>query len=139
MKRTSGSWNSYIDNLIAMSPACDRGCIIGLDGGEKWTSDSHPNALKITPTEGATIARAFKAKDFSTFRSNGIVVAGIKYHFLRVEDDKVVFGKKKGYGAITLQSSKTAIVIGHTKEGGQQGDTNQAVDFIAGYFESLGL
>ena len=58
---------------------------------------------------------------------------------MRVEDDKVVFGKKKGYGAITLQSSKTAIVIGHTKEGGQQGDTNQAVDFIAGYFESLGL
>ena len=56
-----------------------------------------------------------------------------------MEDDKVVFGKKKGYGAITLQSSKTAIVIGHTKEGGQQGNTNKGVAVIAEYLESLGM
>ena len=39
--------------------------------------------------------------------SNGIFAEGQKYQFLRVEDDKVVLGKKKDLGAITLQASKT--------------------------------
>ena len=45
----SMSWDSYIDNLIAQSKDtagqshCDKACIIGLDGGAKWTSDAHAN------------------------------------------------------------------------------------------------
>ena len=50
----AGSWDAYIDNIIAQSkdssgtPSIDKAVIIGLDGGEKWTTDSHPNSLKIT-------------------------------------------------------------------------------------------
>jgi len=42
------SWDSYIDNLIgycrdaAGDVHCDKACIIGIDGGSKWTSDAHP-------------------------------------------------------------------------------------------------
>ena len=71
--------------------------------------------------------------------STGIRIEGEKYNFLRVEDDKVVLAKKKGMGAITLQASKTAIVIAHCPEGGQQGNTNKAVGVIADYLESLNM
>ena len=48
------SWDSYIDNLIAQSMDTRGGlhvskaCIIGLDGGGKWTTDGHANAFKVS-------------------------------------------------------------------------------------------
>ena len=47
------SWDSYLDNLVAQSndstgtPHVDKACIIGLDGGAKWTTDSHAKAYKV--------------------------------------------------------------------------------------------
>ena len=132
------SWDSYIDNLLGhCAGACDVACIIGQDGS-KWTTDGHASALKITAPEAATIGRAMQSKDMTTFQSSGIVVAGVKYQFLR-GDDNIALGKKKDHGAITLQSSKTAVVIGHTKEGGSQGNVNKGVGVIAEYLESLGM
>ncbi|CAH1796536.1 unnamed protein product [Owenia fusiformis] len=134
------SWDSYIDNLLGHSGGdTDKACIIGMDGGAKWTTDGHPNALKLQGQEGVNIANPFKSKDFTSFMAGGIFAEGIKYQFLRVEDDKVVLAKRKDSGALTMQASKTAIVIGHTKEGGQQGNTNKAVATIAEYLESLNM
>ena len=121
------SWDSYIDNLIAQtkdgSGAChaDKACIIGIDGGGAWTTAGHANALKLQGQEGPNIAKCFKSRDFSAFMSGGVWAEGQKYQFLREEDKKIVFAKKKGLGAITLQSSKTAIVIAHCPEGGTAG------------------
>jgi len=132
------SWDGYIDNLLGhCASACDQACIIGKDGS-KWTTDGHANALKITAQEAANIGRVFSSNDFTSFQASGIVAAGVKYQFLR-GDDNLALGKKKDNGAITLQSSKTAIVIGHTKEGGSQGNTNKGVGVIAEYLESLGM
>ncbi|XP_041466392.1 profilin-like [Lytechinus variegatus] len=139
------SWDSYIDNLVAQTKDasgtthCDKACIIGLDGGAKWTSDTHGNAYKITPTEGANIAKCFKSQDFSPFMASGVFGEGVKYQFLREEDKKVVFAKKKDHGSITMQASKTAIVLGHCPEGCQQGNLNKGVAIIAEYLESLGM
>ena len=139
------SWDSYIDNLLGQSKDAsgtahvDKACIIGIDGGAKWTTDAHANALKIGDAECASIAKCFKAKDFSAFMAGGVHAEGVKYQFLRVEDDKLVLGKKKDHGAITLQASKTAIVIGHCPEGGQQGSTNKAVGVIAEYLEGMNM
>lgn len=139
------SWDSYIDNLVAQTKDssgtahADRACIIGLDGGASWTTAGHAHALKLQGQEGANIGKCFKAKDFTAFMSGGIYAEGTKYQFLRVEDDKIVFGKKKDNGALTMQASKTAIVIGHTKEGCQQGNVNKGVSVIAEYLESLGM
>ncbi len=47
------SWDSYLDNLIAQSKDAsgtahvDKACIIGLDGGAKWTTDGHASAFKV--------------------------------------------------------------------------------------------
>ena len=35
------------------------------------------------------------------------MIEGIKYFFIRVQDDKIVYGKKKNNGAVTLQRSKS--------------------------------
>lgn len=139
------SWDSYIDNLIGNSKDAsgsahiDKACIIGLDGGAKWTTDAHPNALKLNPTESANIAKCFKSKDFSQLQSGGIHAEEIKYQFLREQDGKFAAGKKKDVGALSIQASKTAIVVAHCPEGGQQGTANKAVGIIADYLEGMNM
>ena len=139
------SWDSYIDNLIAQTrdasgaAHADKACIIGIESGAKWTTDWHANAFKLTATEAANIARCFKSKDFTSFQASGILAENLKYRFLREEDGKVVLGKMKGRGSITLQSSKTGIVIAHTPEGCQQGNVNKGVGVIAEYLESVNM
>ncbi|XP_076086834.1 profilin-like [Mytilus galloprovincialis] len=139
------SWDSYLDNLIGQSKdekgsaQADRACIIGLDGGGKWTTDAHASALKLDQTEATSIANCFKKSDFSQFMTNGVFAEGLKYQFLREADGKIVYAKLKANGALTLQASKTAIVIAHTIEGGQHGITNKAVNIIADYLESMGM
>jgi len=118
---------------------CDAGVIIGLDGGAQWTSATHPRGLQLSPEEGAAIAKCFKANDMTQFQANGVRLGGQKYQFLRVQDDKIVFAKKKEHGALTLQASKTAIIIARCPEGGQQGNTNKGVAVIAEYLESVGM
>ena len=71
--------------------------------------------------------------------TEGVNAEGTRYMFLREQDGKIVLGKKQGSGAITLQASKTAIVIGHTMEGCQQGNANKAVAVVAEYLESLNM
>lgn len=139
------SWDSYIDNLIAQSKDaeglahCDKACIIGIDGGSAWTTNAPTINMKLVSDEGANISKCFKSKDFTAFMSSGLRMEGTKYQFLREEEGKLVLGKKKSEGAVTLQSSKTAIVIGHCPEGGQQGNLNKAVAVIAEYLESLNM
>ena len=95
--------------------------------------------LQLQGPEGPNIGKCFKSKDFTLFQSSGIKAAGQKYNFLREDDGKIVYGKYKGQGAITLQASKTAVVIGHCPEGGQQGNLNKGVNVIAEYLESLNM
>lgn len=140
------SWDSYIDNLIAQSkdatgaPHVDKVCIIGLDGGGMWTSLNHPNAFKLRRNEAEYIARCFKSKDFRPFTTNdGVHAEDVDYLFLREIDGNTVYAKNKGYGSVTLQSSKTAVVIAHCPEGSQQGNCNKAVCVIAEYLESMNM
>lgn len=121
----------------------DKGTIIGIDGGVPWTQGSDTNIMCMAQEEGAKIAHCFKTNDFSSLQANGVIVEGVKYQFLRVADigsgSKLVLAKKKDSGALTIQASKTAIVVGHCPEGGQHGNTNKAVSYIAEYLESQGM
>ncbi|KAK3106457.1 hypothetical protein FSP39_020428 [Pinctada imbricata] len=47
--------------------------------------------------------------------------------------------KKKEHGSVTLQATKTAVVIAHCPEGRQQGQLNIGVGVVANYIESLGM
>jgi len=136
---TKMSWDSYIDNLLGhCADHADSAAIIGLDGA-CWTTHAPQNAIKITPAEAAVIGKAMTAGDMSGFQSSGIHIAGVKYQFLRDLDKTIVFGKKKDHGAITLHKSKTSVVLGHTKEGCQQANTNKGVQVITEYLETMGM
>ena len=95
--------------------------------------------MQLQGSEGPNIARCFKSKDFSAFMGTGVWAEGQKYQFLREEDSKIVYAKKKGIGALTLQASKTAIVIAHCSEGSQQGNANKGVGVIAEYLEGMNM
>lgn len=41
------------------------------------------------------------------------------------------------FEGITMQASKSAVIVAHTPEGCQQGNTNRAVAEIAEYLEGL--
>jgi len=132
------SWDGYLDNLAGhCAGAMDKGAIIGFDGS-KWTTDGHAMSLKITPAEAKTIGAAMQSQEFSSFQASGIFIEGLKYQFLRGEET-IVLGKKKDHGAITLQASKTAVVIAHQIEGKSPGLVNKGVGVIAEYLESLGM
>ena len=138
------AWDSYIDNAIEQSKDesgqahIDKACIIGLDGGGKWTSDQHPCALKLNPYEAKTIAECFKKKDFTSFVAGGVHVGEVYYIFLEEIDSKVVYAKKQLSG-VTLQASNTAIVVARTGEGMQQGNANKAVGKIVAYLEDMNM
>lgn len=133
------SWNDYIDNLIAQSKGSsgkaniDKACIIGLENGNMWTTQENPHVLRLTPGEGMIIAECFRKKDFTGF-STDIRVEDEGYIFLRDIDNKMVLARR-----ITMQASKSAVVIARTREGGQQGITNIAVAKIAYYLESVNM
>ena len=137
------SWDSYIDSLIAQTEDvagavhCDKACIIGLDNGDSWTTQAHPNALKLQTQEGQAIARCFRTKDFTFFKTTGVYVEGTYYIFIR-QDDNVVYARTAGE-AVTLQATKTAVIIAHCPVGSQQGFTNKGVYAIAQYLESQNM
>ncbi|XP_064651878.1 profilin-like [Lineus longissimus] len=139
------SWDSYIDNIIAQSKDAigtsnvDKACIIGLENGAPWTTSANPNNFELVGSEGPNLAQCMKSKNFTPLQSGGIHLGKTKYQFLREEDGKLVLGKRKECGAVTIQSSKTAIVIAHCPEGGQQGNANKAVSAVAEYLESLNM
>jgi len=134
------SWDGYVDSILGNAKGnADRACIIGLNGAP-WTTAAHASHLNLQGTEAQTIGAAFSSGDMTTFQANGILIGGEKYRFLREDKDEgLVLGKLKENGAITMQKSETAIIIAHTLEGKQQGDTNTGVQAIVTYLKGMNM
>jgi len=134
------SWDGYIDSILGGAKGnADKACIIGLNGGP-WTTSAHASNINLQGTEAQNIAAAMNSGDYSSLQSGGIFVEGQKYRFLRGDNDEgLVLGKLKDNGAITIHKSETAVVIGHTAEGKQQGDTNTGVKAIVDYLKGMNM
>jgi len=129
-------WNTYVASVIGHSRgSCDKACVIGLDGGV-WTY-GEATILNVSADEAKKISTTFRENKCQEFQANGVTVEGIKYQFLR-DDDNVIYAKKKGHGCLTLQKTKQGIVIAHTAEGQQHGDVNLAVAKICDHLEQSG-
>jgi len=140
------SWDSYIDNILARSKSADgtdnadQAGIFSLDGGSPWTTAHGALGVVLSTAEGASISKCMKSKDFTDMTTNGVYINGKKYRFLRKDDDgKLVLAKLKDCGSYTIQSTKTAIIIAHTKEGCQQGKVNDGVSHVCEYLEGQGM
>jgi len=134
------SWDGYVDSILGGAKGnADRACIIGLNG-VPWTTAAHANHLNLQGNEAQTIGAAFTSGDVSTFQAGGIFIGGEKYRFLREDKDEgLVLGKLKDNGAITMQKSETAVIIAHTIEGKQHGDTNTGVKTVVDYLKGMNM
>jgi len=135
------SWNGYIDSVIGHSlGACDSACLIGLEGGAKWTTDDHPTALQISDAEAAAIANGFLVDLEASFSNAGVTLGGKKFMYLRADpDDKLVLAKLKDNGALSIQAANTCIIVAHTAEGKSQGNTNKGLLTIIDYLKSMNM
>ena len=137
------SWDGYIDSVITSSNgACDKVCLIGLNGGGTWTTCAHEKHINIQHEESVAIADAMKKDplDDLSFQTKGIIIDGTKYQFIRSDkEDGYVLGKKKDIGAITIHKTNTGIIVAHTAEGKNQGSTNKGVKEIADYLKSINM
>lgn len=62
--------------------------------------------MQPTDAEAATIASTIKNGNISNFQANGCTLQGVKYRFLRNdEEDKTYLFKQKDQGALTLQQT----------------------------------
>jgi len=140
------SWNAYIDSICdnTVDPTtgtkhCDKAAIIGMNGS-MWTTCEHTKAMKPEQAEITKIVNAIQSGDNSPLQAGGIIVEGVKYQFLRADpSEKLIMGKKKDHGAITIQGTKTAVVIGHTQEGCQQGFTNDGIQKVVDYLQGIDM
>lgn len=130
------SWNSYIDNVIAHGAGnIDKACIIG-QNGSLWTDHTHAAGIKLSAAEALAIGTAFANNDCSPLQAGGVLCEGVKYNFLR-GDDEMIAAKQKDQGSLVCCSSSTAVVVVHVKEGGQAGAATNAAAKIADYLKSL--
>lgn len=139
-KKLKQSWDNQLEKLIASAAgaAISKATFINLDGGAVLVSANFPKSIQISPAEGVKIAQMMKSGDFTSAQANGILLEGVKYQFLR-DEGKVVYAKKKDNGSITIQKTKSLVIIAKTPEGAQQGNTNAAVSTFADLLESQGL
>lgn len=65
------SWDSYLDNLVAQTKDAagtahaDKACIIGIDGGAKWTTDGHGCALQVRSRMCLVVLSTVQVSTFS--------------------------------------------------------------------------
>lgn len=138
------SWDGYIDSILGGAAGhCDKAGIIGKTAGSPWTTDAHAHNVTFIPGESAVIAKHMgkgKAIADNHFGTNGVVINGTVYQYLRQFDDgNTIFAKKKELGCFTLQCSNTAIVIAHTAEGKQMGTANWSLNRIVEYLKGLNM
>jgi len=137
------SWDSYIDSVVAHGRVnnvenVDRVAIIQLGSGAKWTSETHPQVLRLKDEEAKTIGAICKSRDMTSFTTGGVWIEGIKYNFLR-EDEGPIYAKKLDHGHITIENSNQAVVIGHCPEGKTPGACNKAVHNIVEYLKEQNM
>jgi hypothetical protein len=121
------------------SGSADYACIIGLGNASRWTNNDHSNNYNIEQSEAQTFSDVMNHEKMQVqnMQANGIYLKGQKYRFVRYDDeDGIILGKLKDYGAVSIQKSTTAIVMAHTKEGAAQGTTNEGLKKVVEYLKS---
>lgn len=131
-------WAAWFPQVQAgMSPA-PQVWLGGIEDGATWANTS--DALQLSPAEHQSIKAAFT--DDSPLRAQGIRINGVKYMYLRKDDNGgcvLLLGKMKDKGFVTIGKSKACLVIGIGAEGTQQGHLNNNVVNTCSALEGAGF
>ena len=124
------SWQTYVDQNLVGAKKVTTGAIAGFDGSI-WARSP---TLNITAQEAKNIYAGYSNP--STFQASGIVVAGVKYMFLRVEGDSLI--GKKGQGGVHIAKTNKALIIGVYDAPILPTDASTGVEKIADYLKGTG-
>jgi len=127
------SWEGYCDSVQGRyRDGIDSVGLFGLDGSVYATKsyDCSLGEMPDTVVKGILNEMKKKEEDDSADMS-GVHWGSIKFMTLGVEvsdaDGKTFKGKKKEYGAIYAETTKSCIIVAHLKEGAQVGTMNTEV------------
>eukprot|EP00041_Stephanoeca_diplocostata_P007929 m.113781 g.113781 ORF g.113781 m.113781 type:complete len:132 (-) comp17099_c0_seq1:244-639(-) len=129
------SWQAYIDTSLLGAGTVSKAAIHGKDGNV-WATSA---GFNITPQEAATVVGGFT--DQGTFYSNGVVVGGKKYKFLRTIDteDAVtsVLGKEGDF-SICVEMCGSCIIVGISETPTQPSSMVATVGKLGDYLRQSG-
>ena len=125
------SWQQYVDSNLVGTKKVSQGAIFGLDGSV-WAKSS---TLNTNANEGKAIANGFGNPN--GFAATGIVVGGVKYMFLRAQDN-VVIGKK-GQSGVHIAKTVKAIIVGIYDQPIVPSETAVVVEKLADYLKGVGF
>eukprot|EP00124_Ichthyophonus_hoferi_P002237 Ihof_evm1s145 gene=Ihof_evmTU1s145 len=120
------SWQSYVDSNLVGTGAVSKAAIHGHDGS-LWATSA---GLNITPQEVTKLVAA--TDDASPLHTGGIILAGVKYQFLRVEEGRSIYGKLNDSGCCIVKTAQ-AVIIGIYEKPLPAGNCTLTVEKLADY------
>eukprot|EP00003_Mantamonas_plastica_P022469 TRINITY_DN3821_c0_g3_i2.p1 TRINITY_DN3821_c0_g3~~TRINITY_DN3821_c0_g3_i2.p1 ORF type:complete len:171 (+),score=27.64 TRINITY_DN3821_c0_g3_i2:510-1022(+) len=121
---------TYVDDSLVGSGFVSDAAIFGHDGSE-WATSS---GLNVSADEVAALLASLN--DNSSAFSSGLVIGGVKYMCIRI-DDNTAYGKK-GQAGVTIYKTGQALIIGTHSEDLQGGNCEVTVGKVADYLIELG-
>lgn len=121
------SWQNYVDQQICGPVKCKFAVIASLQDGSIWAKKEDTDKI-VTQQELKVIADTLRTNP-SSFTASGIHLAGEKYFCLHAEPN-LVRGRKGG-AALSIVSTKSALLVVATIDGFPPGQLNTCVEQLA--------
>ncbi|EJF63924.1 profilin, partial [Dichomitus squalens LYAD-421 SS1] len=121
---------AYVDNNLIGTGKISKAAILGQAGGV-WAASP---GFTLSTEEQAAVVRAFSKPDEA--QANGIRLAGQKFFTLSA-NDRSIYGKKGGDGAILVKTKQAVLVAEYTAPV-QAPEATPIVENLADYLIGVG-
>ena len=127
------SWQAYIDNNLLASGMVTAASIYDLQGNP-W---AYSAGFAAQVAEVAAISGHLHA-DAAGLAATGLVIAGVKYMFVRGETNDFVIGKK-GQEGVVVYKCNTCLLVAYHDDKIQPGACMNAVGKLADFLKESGI
>jgi len=126
------SWQAYVDDNLLASGCVTAAGIYDLQGNP-W---AYSAGFAAQVAEVGAVAGAM-ASNATTLAGTGVVVAGVKYMFVR-GDENEVYGKK-GQEGVVFCKCNTCILVAYHNDKIQPGQCSSAVGKLCDFLKESGI
>ena len=127
------SWQAYVDDNLLASGSVTAAGIYDLQGNP-W---AYSAGFAAQIAEVAAISGHLHA-DASGLAATGLVIAGVKYMFVRGETGEMVVGKKGNEGVVVYKCN-TCLVVAYHNDKIQPGACNMTVGKLVDFLKENGI
>jgi profilin len=126
------SWQSYVDDNLLASGAVTAAGIYDLQGNP-W---AYSAGFAAQISEVQAVAAAMSG-DPTSLAGTGVVLAGVKYMFVRGDSDSVYV--KKGNEGVVFCKCNTCVLVGYHNDKIQTGACNSVVGKLADFLKESSI